>query len=252
MCNDCSRRKDAVGRWLSLVGLLWPAVLAVGCSGPSARQPPEREPSLAAQVELVRSGKLEQIQLETTPLTDDDLKRVAGLASLRALLIDDPRSVITAAGIVAMGDLPGLSHLRVRGEGIDDAALAAIGRYKGLKILNLPRGRFSSEGLKALAELPQLEQLRFHAPQVDDAGMETLAAMPALKRIHLIGVPITEKGLLALATMPQLESLYVDDTPLPDSAWSAFFRQREEMGKPVHVHVDEQHHDRDPHGHAHP
>lgn len=251
MSNAFSRARVVGGGWRWMV-VAWMPLLTFGCSGSSARHPPEREPSLAAQVELVRLGKLDQIQLETTPLADGDLKQIAGLASLRSLLIDDPRSVVSAAGIAALGELPGLVHLRVRGEGIDDAALAAIAHLKGLRILNLPRGKFTSAGLKALAELPHLEQFRFHSPHVDDAGMETLAGMRELKRIHLIGVPITEKGLLALGTMPQLESLYVDDTPLPDSAWTPFFRQREEMGKPVHVHVDEQHHDRDPHAHSHP
>lgn len=252
MWNAFWRVRVFVAGRLMLVAMLLVAALACNCSRPAARQPVPREPSLAAQVELVRSGKLDQIQFETTPLADDDLKQLAGLAPLRSLLIDDPGSVITAAGIGALGELPSLAHLRVRGEGIDDAALVAIARLKGLKVLNLPRGRFTNAGLKALQGLPHLEQFRFHAPQVDDAGMETLAAMPALKRIHLIGVSITEKGLLTLAMMPQLESLYVDDVPLPDEAWSAFFRQREEMGKPVHVHVDEQHHDRDPHAHSHP
>lgn len=259
------RATGSLGRWLrreklpGLVAWLWlgaplglVAAVAAGCTKATPRQAPVREPSLAAQVELVRAGKLDQIQLESTPVSDGDLQQVAGLTALRSLLLDDPRSVITAAGIAAMGELPGLAHLRVRGEGIDDAAMEAVSRLQGLKVLNVPRGRFSDGGLRALAKLPHLEQLRFHSPHVSDAGMQTLASLPELKRIHLIAVPITEKGLLALATMPQLESLYVDDVPLPDSAWSAFFRHREALGKPVHVHVDEQHHDRDPHAHPHP
>lgn len=228
----------------------WMVVLA-GCGGPPPRPLPAPEPTLQEQVALVREGKLDQIQVEHTPLTDADLRQLAGLRDLKALLVDHPGSRVSQVGLEALADLPNLAHLRVRGEGIDDAALAVISRMKSLRILNLPRGQFTNAGLKWLAELPQLEQLRFHASQVDDAGMETLAAMPQLSRLHLIGVPITEKGLLTLASMPQLQSLYVDDVQLPDSAWSAFFRQREEMGKPVHVHVDEQHHDRDPHAHPH-
>lgn len=231
----------------------WIAVLVamVGCGSPSRPPPPAQEPSLAEQAQWVRAGQLEQIQVEYTPLWDADLKQLAGLTGLRTLLVDHPQSRVTKAGLEPLADLPRLEHLRVRGEGIDDAALAVIGRFSRLKVLNLPRGQFTNQGLKSLAGLPHLEQLRFHASQVDDAGMEILAALPELKRIHLIAVPITERGLLVLASMPQLESLYVDDVPLPDSAWSAFFRQREAMGKPVHVHVDEQHHDRDPHAHPH-
>ena len=82
---------------------------------------------------------------------------------------------------------------------------------------------------------------------VTDAGMRTLAELPALRRLHLIDVPITDAGLRVLAGREQLESLYIDGAELSEAAYDDLFRQRPGL----HVHINQQHHDRDPHGHAH-
>ena len=79
--------------WWGSVILLGSAGAGVvsGCGQRPGALPPEREPSLAAQIELVREGKLDVIQLEQTPLGDDDLRRLAGLSGLRSLLVDIQR-----------------------------------------------------------------------------------------------------------------------------------------------------------------
>jgi hypothetical protein len=77
--------------------------------------------------------------------------------------------------------------------------------------------------------------------------MRTLPELPALLRLHLIDVPITEDGLRELAKIEQLESLYIDGAQLSDAALDELFRQRPGL----HVHINQQHHDRDPHAHAH-
>jgi len=205
------------------------------------------ELSFADQLTAVRNGAAVQIQVEAEPLSDSDLQQLAGTEGLRTLQVDHSASRITAAGIQPLAALPNLDHLRLRGPGIDDAALAEIARLPALRILNVPRGEFTDDGLRLLKELPQLEQLRFSSSRVTDVGMRALTEFPALKRLHLMGVPITGAGLAEIAKIERLESLYIDDIELSDEAWAALFKARPKL----HVHIDQQHHDRDPHRHAH-
>jgi hypothetical protein len=45
--------------------------------------------------------------------------------------------------------------------------------------------------------------------------------------------------------MSELSSLYIDECPLPDTAWTQLFAARPNL----HVHVDQAHHDLDPNAH---
>ena len=231
-------------------GLLLACGLAfVGCAKPSVTEPQSAsaESSFAAQVAAVRAGESDRIQIEQGTLSDQDLAELNGLDQLAELLIDDPNSRISAAGLKHLVSLPGLSHLRIRSGSIDDACLAEISEIKSLRILNLPRGTFTDAGLAALKGLPRLEQLRFGSSRVTDAGMTTITELPALKRLHLIDVPITDNGLAELAKIEQLESLYLDGSNVTDDGMERLFQARPKL----HVHIDQQHHDRDPRKHSH-
>jgi hypothetical protein len=223
------------------------AGLSLGCHAPVRDAAEPAESSWDDQIARVRSGQSDRIQIEQTPLTDDDLQRLAGLANLRELLVDHAQSTITAAGIKRLAELPRLEHLRLRGPGLDNAAVAAIAELKSLRIVNVPRARFGDEGLASLRSLPNLQQLRFGSPHVSNAGMQVLRDLPSLRHLHLIDVPITGDGLAELARLEQLESLYIDGGAITDAGWEALFRQRPGL----HVHVNQEHHDRDPHPHAH-
>jgi hypothetical protein len=223
-------------------------VAAAGCQPtlPSASDQ-RAEPTLVEQMAAVHGGKSDRIQLEHTPLSDTDLETLAELTELRELLIDEPSSLISATGIRHLARLPTLEHLRIRSR-LGDDALAGIGELKTLRILNTPQTTFSDAALANLKSLPVLESFRFGSKNVTDAGMQTLVALPAIKRLHLIDVPISEVGLRALAKIERLESLYIDGAALSDGAFDELFRQRPNL----HVHINQEHHDRDPHAHKHP
>ena len=137
--------------------LVWPLIiLLAGCQGEPDQKPlpaaaPPAEATLAEQIAAVRAGTQTTILVEHTPLTDGDLALLQGLDGLTALCIDDPRSRITAEGIAALAELPKLDHLRIRGSGVDDRALAAVTGLERLKILNVPRGEFTGAGLARLS-----------------------------------------------------------------------------------------------------
>ncbi len=214
-----------------------------GCNRP----PPTREPSFSSQAADVRPGHWDTIHIEERSVKDDDLLHTFDLKTLRVLLMDNESSQLSALGFSRLSNCVGLEHLRYRGRGIDDEALAEIAELKALRILNLPHAEFTDAGLAWLKELPLLEQLRFGSPRVTDAGMKTIAEFPALKRLHLINVPITDAGLAPLAGIQQLESLYIDGSQISDAAFEDLFRRRPNL----HIHLNQRHHDLDPHKHDH-
>jgi len=219
---------------------------SIGCA-PTNSSPANAEPNFSAQATAVREGRADRIHSESTLLTDQDLAEAAGLAALRELLVDHPESRITSAGVKHLAGVPALEHLRLRGKGFDDAALAEAAKIESLQILNVPQADLTDVGLTELKRLPKLVQLRFGSPRVTDAGMKTLAELPSLKQLHLIDVPITDAGLAELAKIERLESLYIDGGTISDGAWEKLFRERPKL----HVHVNQEHHDRDPHKHPH-
>jgi hypothetical protein len=220
-------------------------LLATGCG--RASSPEQTEPSLEAQLAAVQAGETDEVHLTVRPVSNADCAKIATATSLRVLLIDQPDSRITAEGLKHLASLPNLEHLRLRGPGVDDAALAEIAKLTGLRFLNVPRASFSDAGIAHLAGHPRLELLRFGSPQVTDAGLQALREMPALTQLHLIGLSLSDAALAELARIDQLQSLYVDDIAFSDAAWEALFAARPRL----HVHINQQHHDRDPRHHEH-
>lgn len=219
----------------------WCVLVLAGC-----QQEPQ-EPTLEQQAAAVRAGESDRILIETRAIGDDDLQQVTGLENLRELLLDNPRCRFTAVGLRQLIGLPKLEHLRIRGSGVDDEALAHLAGLESLVILNVPQATFGNASLAELNRLPRLKQLRFSSPRVTDAGMQPLGELPALAQLHLINVPITDAGLAELAKIERLESLYIDGGQFSDFAVEKLFRERPDL----HVHLNQAHHDLDPHKHPH-
>lgn len=231
----------------STLAMLTALGLSAGCGPAPPGAHRASEASLEEQIAAVERGDSTRIEIAQTPLGDADAAALGKVVALKELLVDHSDSRFSLEGIASLAGLPNLEHLRIRGRGIDNARLAELSGCRSLRILNVPQGSFDDDGLAALAKLPELVQLRFGSPAVTDRGMQTLASFPALLRLHLIDVPITDAGLAELAKIERLQSLYIDGSQITDSGWEELFRQRPKL----HVHVNQQHHDRDPHKHAH-
>lgn len=204
--------------------------------------PSQPEASLESQVEAVERGTSATIQVETQPLGDDELASLGHLAGLQVLLLDSAGNSISDVGCQELGGMAKLIHLRIRGGSIGDDGLAHLARLPQLKILNLPQCRATDRGLAILAQMPRLSQLRLGSDRITDAGIKELRRFPALTQLHLIGAPITDAGLEELARLEKLESLYLDDSRVTDEGLDGLFRARPDL----HVHINQEHHDRDP------
>ena len=227
---------------LHALGLIFLAL--AGCRAETGTS--EREPSFRDQLAAVKSGTSDQIHV-SEPISDAEIAEVAGADGLKSLIIDTAEANISASTLDRLRALPALEMFWFRGRGINDAGLGKLATIKTLKVLNVPQGEFSDAGLVALKGLPNLVQLRFGSPHVTDEGIASLAEIPTLLRLHLIDVAITGQGLQSLARLESLESLYIDGGKFGDADIDVLFRARPQL----HVHFNQQHHDRDPHKHDH-
>lgn len=204
-----------------------------------------QEATWEEQVAAVRQGEANSIHLTSESITDQQLQDLRGLMNVRELKLEGGN--VTAAGLAVLADLPQLEVLWLRGSRVDNLAAEQIANNRNLRRLNLPAAEFDDAGLAHLVNLPQLEQLRFSSRRVTAHGLASLGRAMSLRWLQLIDVPLDRAALREIAKLDKLESLYLDDVAVDESALEAFFAARPD----VHMHVDQQHHDRDPRWHTH-
>src|SRR5581483_3711865 len=114
---------------------------SIGCEPPPAKKvTPAAEgqrsaDSLADQVREVREGTSDAIELESQPISDDDLEQVAGLTGLHTLVL--------------------------KKAGISDAGLRHLAGLTELRTLVLGETSVTDEGLENVLGLRELETLNF-------------------------------------------------------------------------------------------
>ncbi len=195
----------------------------------------------------VLAGTTSVVQLSQTPIDDQQLQSIASARSVETLILDSGK--ISDASMTTIGSLISLTHLRVRESAITDAGIEKLvaGGLSRLRIFNLPQSSITAQGIRHLLRLPELRQLRLGGRQIDDHAMVEIAKLPKLESLHLIGPSLTDAALEMVAVMPEISSLYLDDCHLSDDAWRKLFAAKPNL----HVHIDQQHHDRDPAKHGH-
>ncbi|MEO8495206.1 MAG: hypothetical protein ABI614_09060 [Planctomycetota bacterium] len=230
---------------LLAISLALLAVALSGCGKPPLPPAPSK-PTFRELIEQVRRGDATEIVVAGEPIGDEELALLDDLAKLRHVAIENFRG--TTAGLRSLAKLPNLERLQLRGGDLGDEALAVIAGCANLKNLNLPDAQFSDAGLAELKSLARLELLRFHTPNVTDDGLAQIAEMKRLRFLHLIEVPVTNQGLAKLESMQQLESFYIDDASVTDDGLERLLKALPGL----HLHINQQHSDRDPSKDTHP
>lgn len=199
---------------------------------------------ITESIAQVVAGESETIAIDRTLSARQAGRLIQAREGLRTLLLDGGMEMEAWPALLALNNL---EHLRIRLVKINDEHCRDIAaHFPRLRILNLPQATVSVVGITALQPLESLSQLRLGGERLDDQAAAALAQLASLRSLHLIGPRITGEGLSALSEAPRLSSLYIDDCPLPDHAWEQLFARHPHL----HVHIDQQHHDRDPHAHA--
>lgn len=117
----------------------------------------------------VTRGKVSTLELGGSAVTDEGLRCLAGVHSLRSL--DLTGTKVGDAGVAYLQDLPKLNYLCLWGTEVTGATLSH------------------------LESLPSLETLNLSSTKVNDRGLEQASKLKQVKNLWLNGAPITMAGL---------------------------------------------------------
>jgi hypothetical protein len=227
------------------------AAVVAGCGPSGSRGASESAATVVSQgdvggqIAAVRTGGADTV-VAAAPLTDAEWESLRGLTGLRELVLEQGRADDGRAAILAT--LTGLERLVLRESPLSDAGFRRLADCHMLRDVNVPQAACTAAGVRALAALAALRSLRLGGQEL--AGVEVCeagASLPQLRSLHLIDVPIGDDGLAVLQRLPGLWNLYLDGAGVSNEAWERYFQACPR----VHVHIDQAHHDRDPHGHLH-
>ncbi len=172
--------------------------------------------------------KLRYLKLNSTRVTNSDLRALSGLSSLRELNIYGTK--ITDAGFVHLAKLRGLRRLEAGKFLIEGNGLAHLRRLKNLEeltlysvdfperwlepISHLRRLRvlglnhtFTKESLRYLAPLTKLRKLALNDKKLTDRDLAALASHTHLVELSLLNSQITSEGIKHLSRMTRLQKL---------------------------------------------
>ncbi len=200
------------------------------------------------QIQAVASGKQDEIVIEASVISDDQLSELTQLSGLRVLKLQ--KGVISDQGLRSLATLPKLEQLVLRDSPLTDMGAELLASFPSLKIVNLPQTHIGDDGIKSLSRIPNLELLRLGSDKPISAGaLASLRDAKNLRFVHLIGIALSDDALTPLGEIPALESLYIDGAEFSDAALSELLKRRPGL----HLHLDQRHHDSDPKSanHAH-
>jgi len=245
----CTAWKHAA-KCLATGALVLAAIGSPGCGSDRSEQgseitkAPQSAPIPTFQDLALQAQQQGSDRLETSiPVTDRDLLVLAQTPTVDTLICD--AGELSDVAVESIASLPNLRHLRLRHSPISDDGFQALAAIKTLWFLNLPHSRCTAKGIASLAVLPDLRNLRLGSDLLGADAAGSLSLLHSLRSVHLIGVPFNDEGLRLIAALPELESIYLDDSSVTEDGWQWLFENYPDL----HVHVDQQHHDRDPHRH---
>jgi hypothetical protein len=182
------------------------------------------------------SPDLEELVIWGGPLKNNDLAFLAGLTSLKSLVlgelrIDDAifahlRHLIRLEYLVlsytaVTGDftpMHGLPLRDVRLEGcrfVGDAAAESLAAFPSLRQLELHMTGLTDAGVAALTHLP-LEVL-WLGPRVTDASLVALSEITTLQHLDVCAHNVTDEGVRALVSLPNLKNLWLTRCGITDA-----------------------------------
>lgn len=197
------------------------------------------------QCDEIRNDALSKLHVTEFAVDDAMIANIGELETLETLILD--KGVVTDASMATIASLAKLQHLRMRLSPISDEGLRQLSKCESLWYVNLPHAVCSAKGVAELRAIPKLRQLRLGSSGLGNEVTREIASIESLRGVHLIGIAVTDEGLKTLAAMPHLESLYLDDSAVTEAGWEWLFREHPYL----HVHINQNHHDRDPKAHQH-
>ncbi len=138
-------------------------------------------------------AKLEELDLEENPVTDEGLRNLAGLTRLRKLGLRLTR--VSDAGMPHLAKLVRLEALYLAETRVTGAGLGSL---RGLRRLYLSHAGVTDAGLNDIGELRHLELLCVDGTDVTDAGLDRLKGLAKLRELDISDTRATAEGVAKL------------------------------------------------------
>jgi hypothetical protein len=164
---------------------------------------------------LAPLAELEYFQTNLAQVTDEGIKPLAQLRSLKNLKFFHPGKSFSGVGLAHLATLPKLESLTVAGSlAFNDDGMAAVARLPRLKELRTWHAGPTNEGVKKLRELKNLkslhlgQRLTYKPPACPaDGTLAFLAEMKGLETLQLDEARLTLAALGQLKRLPGLKKL---------------------------------------------
>jgi len=170
-------------------------------------------------------SELESLSTNLSLITDDGVKSLAPLKSLKVLKFFHPCKAFSGAGLAALAEMPALERLTVAGSlAFNDDGMAAVGKLSRLKEFRSWHAGQTLEGVKKLKDLPNLKQLTlgqrlaYKPPStLSDETLAVLADMKTLESLQLEEARLKPEALRRLKELPDLKKLVLEGIDIPEA-----------------------------------
>ncbi|MFO0937146.1 MAG: hypothetical protein U0798_11600 [Gemmataceae bacterium] len=166
---------------------------------------------------LKKYEHLEELLLENTNITDDNLKQISEMTNLKYLSIDSTMT-ITAAGLAHLKSLKKLESLKLTNcsllrEGVWEA-LAPLSQLKHLELRYQFQGK--PAGMEKISELKNLVSLKLGGnEEINGSIFKHFNSMKQLETLELNGFPFKDSDLDDIAVLKSLKHLQLDYRHIP-------------------------------------
>jgi Leucine-rich repeat (LRR) protein len=152
------------------------------------------------------NGKITEVSLARTSITDNDMERLMDLKDIQRL--DLSFTYVTDAGIEHLQQFHQLEDFTCDTcEFITDAAIAYLRGNKALHRLVLRGTDITDVSLPYIADLTNLRTLDISYTMLGDVGLESLPALTQLEDLNIGGTRISGINLSMLKLLPKLKRL---------------------------------------------
>jgi internalin A len=163
-----------------------------------------------------KDGKIVEVDLSRTWVTDDDLGKLATMTELRR--IDLSHTKITDLGLAHLRPLRKVTYLNCfYCDFVTDGGIAFLKQWENLEHLNVRGSEVTSRVLEHLANMKKLKSLHIGFSRVNDDGFDALSSLESLEELHIGGNKMSGLALPLLRLLPALRHLDVNGSQRTDS-----------------------------------
>lgn len=166
---------------------------------------------------ITGAESLRVLSLDATDVGEEGLKKVTGLTNIQELYLNGSSNVFSPA-LAPVGSFKKLAILELRSTSINSKGMPHLSGLSNLKVLDLSETAVADEGLASLKDLTNMENLNLYNTRSTDAGLVYLQGMKKLKRLNLDKCKITQAGTPHLSGFSNLEYLHIGSTQVNDTA----------------------------------